>query len=633
MAESNLRPFSMLFCIRSCRCDIKNYQPNEKANALASASDKSEMSNILSPDAFKKHPQTHILVIVYVLLACLTSAIYLQVINHDFINFDDDIYITSNKYVTGGITAENLGWSLTSIYAANWHPITWLSHMADVQLYGMNPGGHHLTNIIIHLISTLLLLIFFFRLTGAIWQSAFVAAIFALHPTHVESVAWVAERKDLLSALFYFSTLLIYAEFATKRTPILYFLALFSFMLGLMSKPMLVSLPFVMLLIDFWPLDRFGDERLKDKQISFVAKLILLVKEKIPFFACALISGIITIYAQNQWGAINTLYEAPLGLRLSNAIVAYVKYIGKALWPHDLSVYYPLPTYIPTWHIIGSLVILLLLSAISFKSRHRYPFLLTGWFWFLVTLVPVIGLIQVGSQSIADRYTYISMIGLSIMIAWGISCLMEGLRYRRLILCSLTGMAVIGSAALTYRQLSYWQDSISLYRHAIQVTDGATGGSTFIHANLGLALYDKGDLDGAIQEYEEALSIYPNYANALNNLGLALYGKGDIDGAIQSYEEALLVNPNHVNAHNNLGIALADTGNMEKAIQEYQKALSIDMNNANAHFNLAHALELKGEIDMAIAEYEKGLQIDPNNEMANRNLNFALDRQKAIVGR
>jgi tetratricopeptide (TPR) repeat protein len=450
-------------------------------------------------------------------LIVIILSVYMQAGNHQFV-FDDEAYVTSNPHVASGLTKENIIWAFTSVHAANWHPITWLSHMADTQFYGLNPRGHHLTNVGIHAVNVLLLLFLLFRTTSALWQSAFVAALFALHPLHVESVAWVAERKDLLSALFCFLTLFFYSEYVMKQKATLYILALFSFMLGLMSKPMLVTLPLVMLLMDFWPLDRF---RHTDREHIFMhhsGRLRTLIKEKIPFFACSLCSSAVTIYAQHKGGAMVDLVVIPFHLRLENALSAYIKYIGKILWPCDLAVFYPFPLTIPLWQTLGSLFVLLLLSVAAIRARRRYPYFAVGWFWFLVTLLPVIGIIQVGMQSMADRYSYIPVIGLFIMVAWGAAELAKNVRQSQGLLALFAGAVLVVSTVLTSQQLGYWYDSISLYRHTLKVTTG----SSLMHYNLGAALANNGDLDEAIREFQEAIRLDPDNFRAHKNLTRAL---------------------------------------------------------------------------------------------------------------
>jgi len=426
-------------------------------------------------------------------------------------------------------------------------------------------------------------------MTGAVWQSLFVAALFALHPLHVESVAWVAERKDVLSALFWFLTLLLYASYVAKRKILLYLLTLFSFVLGLMSKPMLVTLPIVMLLIDFWPLDRYRYEE-GHGPWQPLRRLLILTKEKIPFFACSFLSAVITIYAQNRGGAVRDLNEISFRLRSENALITYIKYIGKTIWPHDLAFLYPFPLSIPLWQVISSLSILLLISAATIRASRRHPYFAVGWFWFLITLVPVIGLIQVGGQSMADRYSYIPVIGLFIIAAWGVPDLINGLRHRQGILALLAGTVITASAALTWHQLGYWRDSISLYRHTLRVIPD---NSSSIYYNLGLALQDKGYQNAAIQEYQEAIRINPNHTKAHNNLGIAFASKGNLDAAIREYQVALLLNPNYADAHYNLGRAFARKGHLDAAIQEFQETLRISPNDTDAHYNLGLALARK----------------------------------------
>ena len=472
------------------------------------------------------------LVLIGAVLMVITAAVYLQAGNHQFLDYDDGVYVATNHHIAGGITGENIIWAFTSVYAANWHPVTWFSHMADVQFFRLNPCGHHITNVVIHTITSLLLLHFLFRVTGARWQSAFVAALFALHPLHVESVAWVAERKDVLSAFFWFLTLLLYSEYAAKRKPALYLLSLFSFVLGLMSKPMLVTLPLVMLMLDYWPLDRFRNK----EQCGGLCRLFgsgstrrELVQEKIPFFACSLVSSVITMIAQHSGGAIKGVDAIPFVFRIKNALIAYVTYLGKTLWPHDLAVLYPISLSIPLWQAIGSLLLLLLISVATVWTGRRRPYLPVGWFWFLVTLVPVIGLIQVGLQSMADRYTYIPSIGLFIMVAWGVPDLAKGLKHREGILVLLAGTVIVVSAVVSWHQLGYWKDDISLYRHTLQVTTG----NYIIHYNMGNALANNGDIDAAVGEFREALRLNPNFSDAYENLEIVLAEKRLQDGAMK----------------------------------------------------------------------------------------------------
>jgi hypothetical protein len=494
---------------------------------------------------------------VCMLLVVMTLAVYMQVGNHQFVNYDDKDYVTENSYIADGVSTDNILWAFTSVNAGNWHPVTWISHMADVQFYGMNPRGHHLTNVLIHTASSLLLLLLLFRLSGSLWQSSFVAALFALHPLHVESVAWVAERKDVLSAFFGFLTIFIYSGYVAKRTAALYILALLSFVLGLMSKPMLVTIPIILLLMDWWLFNRQQSESQGERHGQLSVRLIPLIKEKIPFFVCSIISCIITLYAQHNSGAMQSLVGYPFVLRIENALLAYVKYILKTLWPHDLAVLYPLSFSFPLWQVIGSLCILLLLTTAAIRVRRSQPFIALGWFWFIITLLPVIGLIQVGSQSMADRYTYIPLIGLFIMAAWGGPVLLKNLRFRKEILALLSCAVIITSAILSWQQLGYWKNDISLFRHTLQVTTD----NYQINNNLGIALAENGELDAAIKEFQISLEIKPNSADVHDNLGVALIRKGELNEAIMEFLEALRLNPDYKNAQNNLKFAIEQKAN------------------------------------------------------------------------
>ncbi len=528
-------------------------------------------------------------------LIVITFSVYLQVMDHEFLNFDDDVYITENAHVVTGLNGPNIVWAFTSVHSFNWHPITWLSHMADAQMYGMNPSGHHLTNVILHVLSSLLLFLLLLRSTRFQWQSAFVAALFALHPLHVESVAWVAERKDVLSAFFCFFTLFFYAEYVAKRKTRSYIIALASFMLGLMSKPMLVTLPIVMLLMDFWPFNRYrlseqeSDQR---QRVETLKQFVPLIKEKVPFFVCSILSAVVTIYAQHKDGAIKSFDVMPLGMRIENATVAYAKYIYLMFWPHDLAVLYPFPTSIPLWQFCFSLLCLFLVTVTTILVRRNHPYLIVGWFWFLVTLLPVIGLVQVGSQSMADRYTYIPLIGLFIMVAWGIPFLTRNLKYRRSILALLAGLVLSVLTVLTWKQLDYWGNNVSLYRHAVDVTVN----NAIIHNNLGAALVKNGYLDAAIIEYQKALRINPSYVDAHNNLGTAFAQKGYPDSAILEYTDVLKIDPYNISALYNLGTVYAQKGKLDEAIISFQNALKLNPNHADANYNLNVVLTRKNKL-------------------------------------
>lgn len=483
--------------------------------------------------------------LICVALIVITLGVYLQVGGHGFLNYDDPDYITDNAHVTTGLSARNVGWALTAVEAANWHPLTWVSHMTDVQLFGLNPGAHHLTSLFFHIVATIVLFLFLSRITGCLWRSSFVAALFALHPLHVESVAWVSERKDVLSAFFCFLTLSLYTRYVESKNPFLYLLALGSFALGLMSKPMLVTLPALMLLLDFWPLDRYKE---KEPLPSIAASM----KEKTPFFACSLFSAWITMYAQQQGGALRSLGGGNLLFRFENAVVSYARYIGKMIWPQNLAIPYPLPPYIPTLQLVCSLLLLAAVSVAVLLLLKRQPYLAVGWFWFLITLIPVIGIIQVGNQAIADRYTYIPLVGLFIMAAWGVPALVSSMPYRESVLSVTAALVVAASAVLTWNQVHYWRNDASLFGHAVQVTES----NHIAYSYLGLDRAKRGDMDGAIKELQTSLRIYPKDFEVRNLLGQVLNMKGRVNEAIRQYEIALALRPDYPEAQYNLKEAL-----------------------------------------------------------------------------
>jgi hypothetical protein len=521
---------------------------------------------------------------------------------------------------------------------SNWHPLTWLSHMTDVEMFGLDPRGHHLTNVFFHAASTLLLFFLLAQITGAPWQSLFVAALFALHPLHVESVAWVAERKDVLSGFFWFLTLLLYARYVTRGGTTRYLLALLSFAAGLMAKPMLVTLPVVMLLLDGWPLKRFtwGEA---GESATPKSSLAALVKEKIPFFLLATLSSAATIYAQGTGGAISAFDRVPIGLRVENSAVACVKYIGKMFWPADLAMLYPFPGSIPLWQVSGAFLLMAVTTLAVIRFRRRHPYLVTGWFWFLVTLVPVIGIIQVGGQSMADRYTYIPLTGLFIVCAWGGNDILQGWRYRKAILSTLAGLVIAISAISTWGQVGYWRDDITLYRRTLEVT---TGNST-IRNNYAGALAERGYTDAAIGEYREVLRIWPYFTRAHNNLGYLLAARGNSAEAIYHHNEVLRLtsdaSPSHGNpgrtfdraaAHLNLGNVYLAQGKEREAVQEYRATLELRPEDDKAHNNLGIAYATNGKFTEAITEFNQALQLNPYNVDAKKNLAISIRKAAAL---
>ena len=537
-------------------------------------------------------------------LAVVTLLIYQPLFHAQFTGYDDPDYVTANPHVLGGLTLQNLRWALFTGHADNWHPVTWVSHMIDSQIFGRNPGARHGVNIVFHIANTLLLFLWLFRVTAARWRSALVAALFALHPLHVQSVAWISERKDVLSTLFWMLTLFSYTLYAKKARARYYYISLLLFATGIMAKPMLVTLPCVLLLLDYWPLKRFGDER--------PSRLIL---EKIPFLMLSAVSSVITLVVQGKQAMVSTTV-VPLGLRIANAVFAYAAYIGKMICPARLAVIYPYNLH-PSFAQIGATALsLVLISVYVLVLARRWPYLATGWLWFIGTLVPVIGIIQVGAQAMADRYTYVPMTGLFIIVAWGANDVFNA--------CKVPGTArglcaagVIAACALATRmQLPYWHDSIALFEHAIENTPG----NDIAQINLGVALANQQRHEEAIGHYSTALELQPRSPRGWNDLGLSLAATGRIGDAIIAYKKALKFDPSYGSAHNNLAIALGQMGRLEEAALHYRVALRFDPDNAAAQGNLAIILGEAGHFDEAAHHFTEAFRLDP--ESVNTHYNF-----------
>ena len=486
-------------------------------------------------------------------LVMVTLAVYRQVQHFDFV-FDDFLYIVENRHVQDGLTLDSVIWAFTTTHAGNWHPLTWLSHMLDFKLYGLNAGGHHLISLFFHIANTLLLFVVFNKMTGDFRQSGFVAVLFALHPLHVESVAWVAERKDVLSTFFWLLTMLSYIWYVKRPAVSKYLLVILFFALGLLAKPMLVTLPFVLLLLDYWPLCRYQVEQSGcfEGQAQQKQSALDLVWEKIPFLMLATISCVVTFLAQKHKGYVRSLDVLPLTLRIANALVSYVKYIGKMIWPAKMAVLYPHPGVFPWWKIAGAFLLLLAISLLIIRGIKQSPCFAIGWLWYIGTFVPVIGLVQVGSQSMADRYTYVPFIGLFIIIAWGVPAILAGRSYSTIGLAALAIICLPVLMALTWKQLGYWENNITLFEHTLEITSN----NYLSHYNLGTALEKQGCTEEAIEHYLKALRIRPGYVDAHNNLGVSLFSKRDVEGAIASFREALRIRPDYSRAKNNLKKAL-----------------------------------------------------------------------------
>ena len=559
---------------------------------------------------------------VCIFLAAITFAVFGQTLRHEFVNFDDGLYVYEDPVVQKGLTREGIVLAFTHVYASNWHPLTMMSHMLDCRLYALNAGGHHLTSVLLHTASVLLLFLVLRRMTGCLGRSAFVAAVFAIHPLRVESVAWVAERKDVLSGLFFMLTLWAWVRYVEKtkgqrpKAKVFYGLALLLFALGLMSKPMVVTLPFVLLLLDYWPLGRVtgggwrvagADSRVAPHTSRLTPRISHLLLEKLPLLGLAVASCVVTLFAQHE--AMQSSEKVSLPLRLGNAAISYVAYLGQMFWPSGLAVLYPFTAgSVGLSKVVLSLVLLAGISGGVFVLRRRRPYLLTGWLWYLIMLAPVIGVLQVGWQARADRYTYLPQIGLYVLLAWAAADLCAGWRHRRVVLGGLATVILVGLIFCARAQTSYWRNSESLWTHTL----ACTSGNVEAHNNLGSVLLKMGRVDEAIAQYQQALQIKPDNAEVHNNLGNVLLQKGQVDEAIVHYQKTLQIKPDSAEAHNNLGNALLQKGRVDEAIAQYQKTLQIKPDSAGACYNLGNVLLKKGQVDEAIVHFQKAMQIKPD---------------------
>jgi len=575
--------------------------------------------------------QKHIL-IVSLLLAVLTVAVFWQVTQCDFVGLDDPAYVTRKWEVQGGITMQAIRWAFTTLDAEFWHPLTWLSHMLDVQFFGLDPRWHHLTNLIFHVANTLLLFLALHRMTKALWQSAFVAALFALHPLHVESVVWVAERKDVLSAFFWMLTMGAYALYVERPGPLRYLLVLLSFVLGLMAKPMLITLPFALLLIDYWPLPRLrpsnalegiangdkGESRKKHPRTRNATTQIkafhyqrrssigFMLLEKIPLFFLTVLFGYLTYIAQKR-GPMGSAGQAPLAERVGNAFISYVAYAWKMLYPSNLGVFYPDRISLPFWQVLGSVFIILFIGFIAVRLAKRAPYFLVGWFWYVGTLVPVIGFVKIGSHSMADRYTYIPLIGLFIMAVWGLPDLLAKWRYRKEVLVASSVLIVLCFSSITWIQIGYWKNSLRLFDHAVKVTD-----SNYVALfSRGHAYADLGNYHRAFEDYNKSIEINPMFDIAYLNRGKVHADLSNYKQALADYDRALEINPNYAEAYSNRGVAYAALGKYQQTIEDETRAVNMNPQLAEAYYNRGTTYSVLGSFSLAIADYNKALEINP----------------------
>jgi protein O-mannosyl-transferase len=544
--------------------------------------------------------------LICVLLIVVTLVAYWQVLGCQFItSYDDQDYVTRNPFVSKGLSPGSLRWAFTTFRCSNWHPLTCISHMADRQVYGLDPRGHHLTNLLFHIANALILFLVLSRMTGAVWKSGFVAALFAVHPMHVESVAWVAERKDVLSTFFWLITMYAYILYAKRPSIARYAPVIVAFGLGLMCKPMLVSLPLVLLLLDYWPLDRMN---LRWR----------LVWEKAPLFVMSAAASIVTVIAQGSGGSLAGLGWLSMGFRVENAAISYVAYAVKMVWPSGLSVFYPLnPASLPIWQAVGAILVLASVTVLVLRCGRRWPYVAVGWLWYLITLMPVIGLVQVGWQAMADRYSYITLTGLFIIIAWGIPDLLarRNTTLRRLLPASAVALIVI-LGACTWFQVAVWRDSYSLFDNAVKVTKD----NCLAYNNRGSALVQQGRHEEAINDFSRAIEIQPSYADAHSNLGFSLIAIGQVNQGIGQLLTALRLGFDTPATHSNLAYGYYRLGRFDLATRECLITLRLDPAYSIAHNTLAAILGQQGKLDEAIMHMKSAAELDPDYAEPHGNL-------------
>jgi cytochrome c-type biogenesis protein CcmH/NrfG len=542
------------------------------------------------------------IVLVFVALA---AWIYAPSAHYDFIGYDDPPYVTDNPHVLAGLSWQNVLWAFTTGEAANWHPLTWLSHMLDVQLFGINPGAHHIMSVLLHLVNACLLFGLLFSMTGARGRSAFASALFLVHPLQVESVAWIAERKNVLSTTLGLLALWAYARYVHHPGRGRYVTVVLLFALGLMAKPMLVTLPLVMLLLDWWPLRRIHSPLFQSNNKPVFLKLLW---EKIPLIGLTVISSLVTIFVQHEGGAVRGVEYVPVTVRLLNAVVSYVAYLGKAAWPDHLAIFYPL-SEIPVWKAAAGGFALGLVTAMVVRAASRRPYVAVGWFWFLGTLVPVIGLIQVGDQSMADRYGYVPLIGIFLIASWGISEIASEWHVARWVVSGAAALTVLIYTIVSTQQVGYWSNNYVLWKHALAVTEN----NYFAQVHVGNAVLAEGKTDEAIAHFSEALRVRPTFDMALDDMGIVLLNQGKADEAFPYLVKAVHVNPSFAHAQNDLGVAQERHGQTDEAIACYSEAIRLDPSLEVAHVNLAKLLVTHARVDEGIREYLRASELSAND--------------------
>ncbi|MBN1516200.1 tetratricopeptide repeat protein [Candidatus Sumerlaeota bacterium] len=548
-------------------------------------------------------------------LIALALIAFEPVRHNAFVQYDDNHYLTENANLQSGLSLQSAAWAFTTGHACNWHPVTWLSHALDIELFGFNPLGHHWHNVLLHAAVTILLFLILRNMTGALWRSAFVAMVFGVHPLRVESVAWASERKDLLCALFWMLTIAAYCAYVRRGGIVRYLLVVLCLALGLMAKPMAVSLPLVLLLLDGWPLRRVrwlaGDD-------GEAAPLKRLIVEKIPLFALCLASCIVTYLAQDR--AMRASADWPLLFRAINALDSYVNYLWKLLWPAKLALFYPYPEQWHWWKLLIDAVVVLACTGFAAVRFSKQPYLAVGWLWYVISLIPVIGLVQVGSQAMADRYTYLPSIGVLIMLAWAVADWTASWPHRKILLGALCGLLALGMIWGTRAQTAYWRDSVALFEHTLAVTEM----NYVIQYELGLVLWQQGEAEAAADHFNRALEIWPGYPDANVNMAVILMTRNQFEKALTHLQRALQANPNYDKAHYNMGALFQAQGKLDPAMAAYQQAVRCNPNHAGAYNNLGMLKGQSGKIGEAMECFHESLRIDPDNVQARCNYAQAL---------
>jgi tetratricopeptide (TPR) repeat protein len=563
----------------------------------------------------------HKTLLISFILALSALVAYGHLVRNDFVNWDDDEYIIDNPNVNSGLSIENIRWAFSESNISYWHPLTWLSHMLDCELFGLNPGLHHLVGLLFHIANTLLLFVLLKRAAGDLWKSAFVAALFALHPVNVDSVAWAAERKNLLSTFFLLLTMLTYLYYCRRPCFLRYVPVFCIFILGLLAKPTTVILLPLLLLLDFWPLKRlkFFEQGGEVKVSNW--KIIL---EKVPLFALSVVSVCISSLIIRGRGLTVSFKFVPMKLRIENALVSYLKYIGKAFVPRNLAVHYPYPESVPFWQVVIALVVLLCITAAAVWLFRKKPYFIFGWLWFLGALLPASGLVQGGRwPAMADRFAYVPFIGLFIIIAWAVPDLLSKYKYRAQMLGLAAISVLLAFLVLTHQQVSLWKDSFTLFSHTLKVTKN----NAVMHNNLGNVFLKQNDYDKAELNYRKALQIDPYDVLANYNIAYLLHIEGKLDEAIRYYLWVVKLRPAHADAHNNLAMALMSKSRLDEAVKHFETALAINPKDVEIHYNIAVALADQKQIDKAISHLKEALEIKPDFAEARKKL-YRLTEQK-----